>query len=850
MAKVIGRDELCRIDDIKKYALQVIEGKTLFDRYKLAEANIINRNIDAEYQHFLAYPVQDGNTITFHGKKYDKPPRLLSELQGDDLVKYTNIKEETLAHFNNKINSLRDSGKTTEAQFLANAVKYIDNRFVYCYDDDDKVVLGCWGMRPRNVREDIGAICKNLVRGKKKPFIVDEPSVAEPEPEQKSWQEPEQNIRQELEPEKTQEAPPADLFTARFDTGENDSLTDDSETAKPVVPPIDILEDKPKRRRLRSWLKWLFLLLLLLLLLLGWLLWDNRLKIEDGVVTNRLNIFMEDEDKSIEDLKRDFKKKYPQSRYKVVDYSEFGKLMWIKVPSKERDVLKKEIREVLSQEYKLLVFDEIVQKSKYEPDDPDFKDPDKSWYLHAVNAPQAWDITRGSQKHTIAIVDDGFSLNHPELKDKKIVKPYNVWLKSNRIFPQKIDHGTHVAGTALAIANNGKGLSGIAPECAFMPVQVGARRGVITTMSTLYGVFYALNQGADVINISLGPDLSRFAALPEKSQRDSIDTSFKAEEEVWKKIMNIAERKNAVIVVAAGNDNVLAGIDAKQRPENIITVSATDKQSQASQNQKANFSNYGKKSTVSAPGVGIYSCVGSNEYKEMDGTSMAAPIVTGGVALIKSLNESLTAKQIICILKSTGLPTGGNIGNLIQLDKALEMVKSGEAGNCVDSSLSLLSPSPSPFPSPSPCNTEVKAGGDEGYTGSFQMGQKSGSFVFHYNTLNIPDRITIHNGSGTGGKVIFKYEGSTMVLRDTVVEFNEPTVTVEVISLGNGTVWNFMINCPTGANPRYSGGNNPPSKKRQDELQRELERLQREINEIKRELMGTGNNVNSKDGDI
>jgi len=66
----------------------------------------------------------------------------------------------------------------------------------------------------------------------------------------------------------------------------------------------------------------------------------------------------------------------------------------------------------------------------------------------------------------------------------------------------------------------------------------------------------------------------------------------------------------------------------------------------------------------------------------MDGTSMAAPMVAGAVALMKSINDSLTTKQIICILQATGLETQGNIGKLIQLDKALETVRSGEAADC------------------------------------------------------------------------------------------------------------------------------------------------------------------------
>ena len=67
----------------------------------------------------------------------------------------------------------------------------------------------------------------------------------------------------------------------------------------------------------------------------------------------------------------------------------------------------------------------------------------------------------------------------------------------------------------------------------------------------------------------------------------------------------------------------------------------------------------------------------------MNGTSMAAPVVAGAVALMKSINDSLTTKQIICILQSTGIETKGNIGKLIQIDNALRLVKTGGTGNCI-----------------------------------------------------------------------------------------------------------------------------------------------------------------------
>jgi subtilisin family serine protease len=393
-------------------------------------------------------------------------------------------------------------------------------------------------------------------------------------------------------------------------------------------------------------------------------------------IGNRLNVLMENEDKSIMDLAKAFKEKYPGDKYKVVYYDDVVKRMQIEVPEEERERLKQEIPAKFAPEYKLFVFDEALFEGSYTPNDPAFSDPNKSWYLKAINAPQAWDITRGSRKHTVAIVDNGFNLNHPELQGK-VVMPYNVWLHSKEIFSQPEDHGTHVAGTALAAMNNGQGICGIAPDCAFMPIQVANKQGLMTTTSTLDGILYALYQGADVINISLGMQFT--GTFPDNVQRDLQDNHFKEEERLWQEIMRIADKHKSTLIIAAGNDDMLAGIDPMNRPKNFIIVSAVDKSNR--EYKRAGFSNYGDYSTISAPGVDIYSTVGNNGYTTMSGTSMAAPIVTGTVALMKSLNDSLTTEQIICILKSSGVSADGKIGNLVQLDKALKKVQSRDF-NC------------------------------------------------------------------------------------------------------------------------------------------------------------------------
>ena len=390
-----------------------------------------------------------------------------------------------------------------------------------------------------------------------------------------------------------------------------------------------------------------------------------------GVIADRLNILMENTDKSIMDLAREFKNRYPGDEYEVIYYDDVVKRMQVIVPEREKDRLKQEIPAAFAPEYQLFVFDESLFNALYRPNDPMISDADASWYLGAVNAFEGWDITTGDESVVVAVIDNGFDLTHPELKKNAIV-PYNVWTHDANVFPLAEDHGTHIAGTALAAMNNDNGICGIAPKCKFIPVQVADANNIMTTTSVLDGILYALYQGADVLNISLAHNYSIFSGYSSDFQKNLIRNSFKEEERLWREIARIAATHKATIVLAAGNENMLAGIGPIQRPDNFIVVSAVDRS--LSNLRRPEFSNYGEYSTVSAPGVGILSCVKGNEYAAGDGTSCSAPIVAGTVALMKSIDKDLTSLQIKTILQETGLPVRGNVGPMVQIDKALQRV--------------------------------------------------------------------------------------------------------------------------------------------------------------------------------
>ncbi|MGG3017387.1 S8 family serine peptidase [Geobacillus stearothermophilus] len=265
----------------------------------------------------------------------------------------------------------------------------------------------------------------------------------------------------------------------------------------------------------------------------------------------------------------------------------------------------------------------VIERT-YTPSDPGYS---KQWHLKKINAPKAWDTTKGSGQITVAVVDDGVQMNHPDLAGK-IVSPYNV-LTGAKSVPAG-EHGTHVAGI-IAASINKKGVVGVAPNVKIMPVNVFEGDGA-TSYDVAYGIVYAVDHGANVINLSLGS----YSA-----------TVYEAE------AVQYAVSKGAVLVAAAGNDD----IDFPVYPaafDPVIAVSATD-----SSDWITDFSNYGDYIDLAAPGVNIYSTFPGSSYYSLTGTSMAAPIVSGTAALVLSKNPLLTRGEVESILRKSTVDLGG-----------------------------------------------------------------------------------------------------------------------------------------------------------------------------------------------
>ena len=387
-------------------------------------------------------------------------------------------------------------------------------------------------------------------------------------------------------------------------------------------------------------------------------------------VNKRIIIVIQNEEMSKKDFVNDFYKVYSDpSTYVLSSPDDIIPRFVLTLPEEERDIVSAALPSLFP-EYDLLILPDSIFSGEKVPSDPGFSDASKRWYFDMIGVYDAWEETMGDENVVVAIIDDGFDLSHPELKGK-VCKPYNAVLHNRNVFPSVL-HGTHVAATAIGRADNGAGVSGIAPNCTFMPIQIGDKNGRMAYSSIIDGILYAITENASVINLSFGMEfLPGTELLPIGMQRQIIENYFLDEEVMWRKIFGMGIKKGITFVIAGGNENVLIGMDPMQRIDGTIRVSAVN-----SDKTKADFSNYGPYSVLSAPGVDIYNAVPDNAYESLRGTSMASPIVAGCVALMKSKNPSLTTEDIITILQKTGIPSPSDVAPIVNFRKAMAEVPS------------------------------------------------------------------------------------------------------------------------------------------------------------------------------
>ncbi|MFB8375811.1 S8 family peptidase [Paenibacillus taichungensis] len=247
-------------------------------------------------------------------------------------------------------------------------------------------------------------------------------------------------------------------------------------------------------------------------------------------------------------------------------------------------------------------------QASFTPNDPFFP---YQYNLPKINAPAAWDISQSNSSVKIAIIDTGVQLNHPELAGKLL--PGYDYVDYDNIPEDGNGHGTHVAGIAASITNNGVGIAGVAPLASIVPLRVLDNNGQGTTGNVGNGLVYAANNGIQVVNLSLGGPTG---------------------EAFLQAAVQYAWDRGAVIIAAAGNDNTSYPIVPASYP-NVIAVASTNPS-----DLKSNFSNYGSWVDMAAPGDTILSTYLGGSYAYLSGTSMAAPHVAGVAALLAARGKT------------------------------------------------------------------------------------------------------------------------------------------------------------------------------------------------------------------
>ncbi len=313
---------------------------------------------------------------------------------------------------------------------------------------------------------------------------------------------------------------------------------------------------------------------------------------------------------------------------------------------------------------------DVIMRERYVPNDPDYH---FQYYIPITHTDEAWEFGLGSEDITVGISDSGVYWNHPDLRD-------NIWINEAEMTEDvfidwdngeiyggdgldndqngKVDdvigwnfamntnnphqdfpgneHGTHVAGCASAVGDNGIGVAGPGFNVKIMCASGRPDNESGTGVGYGYAMLqYFADLGCDVGNASWGG-------------QEPSDYWFNE----YREVIQYCNAQGMLVVAAAGNDNTEHTAEYRDAPGDIpevLCVAAT-----SSNDTKAGFSDYGVPIDISAPGAGIYSTYyGTNMYESNNGTSMASPIVAGIAGLVKSVHPDLTHDQLRARLETT-----------------------------------------------------------------------------------------------------------------------------------------------------------------------------------------------------
>ncbi len=323
----------------------------------------------------------------------------------------------------------------------------------------------------------------------------------------------------------------------------------------------------------------------------------------------------------------------------------------------------------------------------------------QQWYLEKIKAPEAWLTTTGDPEVIVAIIDTGIDFDHPDLQENiwinnleisgdgvdndnnGYVDDYYGWnfiRNNNEVEPSltgdydvsAVNHGTFLAGLIGAIHNNDFGIKGVVGQVKIMPLIALDENGFGDSRAVAKAIDYAVNKGADVINLSFG----------------GFQTDYTLKDAIWK-----AYKQNVVIVAGAGN-NAVGGIDLEQKKvypicydlewaQNVVIgVGSSDED-----NELSFFSNFGPCLDILAPGRNLIGTVFQSEkFPDLqlyidsgyEGTSFSTALVSGAVAMLKSVNRSLSVNQIIEMIQQSATDISGvNLNYESQIGAGLLNIK-------------------------------------------------------------------------------------------------------------------------------------------------------------------------------
>lgn len=285
--------------------------------------------------------------------------------------------------------------------------------------------------------------------------------------------------------------------------------------------------------------------------------------------------------------------------------------------------------------------DGFVYNGLYQTQNPPFVNPivndpyySNQYAIPLTNIDEAWKITTGSTSITVAIIDTGIDTDHPEFVGRLSALSYNAAYDQIGLEYVEDDegHGTMVAGVIGANSNNNIGVAGVTNHVQLMVIKANENNvDTFKDSHIIRGIYYAVDNGADIINLSLGSTYANPLTL---------------------KAVTYAEDNNVIVVASSGND----GEEIKIYPasfDSVISVGSVDRYSTLS-----SFSNFNDKVDVVAPGSSITTTNMANSYSTVGGTSFSAPYVAGIIALYKSIYPESSTTQVKSALQTTSKDLG------------------------------------------------------------------------------------------------------------------------------------------------------------------------------------------------